>query len=89
MKRIICNLLAIPLWVKMGFRKMYFRPHFYKKIAEYDASVYYDRKRNRVRNADTYTHTIDEEYIRNAAIFVYQCELCGKKAVKVKPVNDL
>lgn len=78
-KNMVCYLKAIPFFVKMGFKKEYFIPHVFEDVEEFKANIFYDKKKDKIRLADTYTHTFDERYYPNAIVTGIQCKYCGYK----------
>ena len=87
-KRIICYIRAIPFWVRMKFNPDCFCPHFYGEDEEFATAVFLNRKTQKVRIADSFTHDIDEEYIPNAVFIGRTCKRCGYKTADVKRLSE-
>ena len=70
MKRLLCYIKAIPLWLRTG----YFVPHLYETTTE-DAIII--ATENSFRVADNYNHSKEETVYPKAVLERYKCVFCG------------
>lgn len=74
MKKLLCWLKAIPLWLRTGL----FVPHLYEATTE-DAIII--AKPNSFRVADNYNHSEDEVVYKNAVLERCKCVFCGHETL--------
>ncbi len=74
MKRLLCYIKAIPLWLRSG----YFVPHLYESTFE-DAIII--ATENGFRVADNYEHSKEETVYKNAVLEKCKCIYCGHKTL--------
>jgi hypothetical protein len=74
MKRLICYIKAIPLWLRTGL----FVPHLYEATTEDAIIIATD---NSFRVADNYNHSEDEVIYPNAIVERCKCVFCGHKTM--------
>ena len=70
MKKLICWIKAIPLWLRTGE----FVPHIYECCYEKAIIIATD---NSFRVADNYQHTANETVYKDACLVRYKCIHCG------------
>lgn len=75
MKSIICNLKAIPLWIKYGV----WVPHLYEEVEETRGIVISTKDSFRI--SDNYVHDPDETVHMDATITKLRCCDCGKEII--------
>jgi len=72
MKRLICWIKAIPLWLRTGL----FVPHLYEATTEDAIIIATD---NSFRVSDNYNHSDDEVVYPHAVLERCECVFCGHK----------
>lgn len=87
-KRIMCYIKAIPMWVRHWFNPDYYCPHLYRDIKEFRESIFV-KPNGKFRIADTYTHTIDEKFVYMAYLTGCECVRCGHRMLEFRTQENL
>lgn len=75
MKKLVCWIKAVPLWIKSG----YFVPHEFEVVSQERTIVIAGKDYFKV--SDNYEHQAGEEVVRNALLEKSRCIHCGKEEV--------
>ena len=70
-KEFICNLKAIPFYIKTGL----WVPHEYVDESVNVSDIFVTEKGFRI--ADSLTHAPNETYVKNAKVMISRCSCCG------------